>query len=122
MSLYTITQKTFLEELAKIIPEWKIEIIPKDYLQFPEKYNMPKVIVILKHKEFSKIILEKSLQTNGMRDEYGKSLRLTTPWHLSGVYSLIATTIHPDNSKKHDELFDKIAEHFSNFFRLHRNE
>ncbi len=116
MSLYDISQNKFIEELSKVIPEWEVEITPKDYVESPQNYNMPKVIVILKNKKFSSIVLEKSLQTNGRKDEYGNSLPLTTPWHLGGIYTIIAAAIHPDNCKKHERLFTIIAEHFSKFF------
>lgn len=108
-SMYKISQKTFIEEASKLIPEWNLEIIPNDFVEIPEKYE--KVTAILKNKQFSKIVQECSISLTSRK----------SPWHFSKLYTIIATARYKDESEKYEKLLDEIALHFSNFFMERKN-
>ncbi len=108
-SMYKISQKTFIEEASKLIPEWNLEIIPSDFVETPENYE--KVTAILKNKQFSKIVQECSISLTSRKN----------PWHFSKLYAIIATARYNDEPEKYDKLLDEIALHFSNFFMERKN-
>jgi len=119
-----MSQSFFLEEVTKILPKWDIEIIPHDYIEFPEKYTGIDIKIIAKHKEYSKIIIEKSVKTiKGWKDVYG-NVKMESPRHLTGVYHLILSVVNNarDESEQYFVLHSELCSHFAQIFNKRKSE
>ncbi|MEJ4846156.1 hypothetical protein SKA08_15650 [Enterococcus faecium] len=101
-----ISQKTLLDELSKVAPEWNIQLFPHDYVENPEKFNI--VVAFVTNKKNPKLI-----------GSYTHTGYLKHPQQYGIIYAVIAGAIHP---KRHDgfdlELAAKFSKHMDKYWKL----
>jgi len=119
MSIYHFTTREFFTEISKILPDWDIEITPKDYIDSPDKYRKSEITIIAKHKQHSLIVKQQSMITGDLKDVYGDRAYFGGAWHYAGIYNMISHAIFDniiEDKKERDKLFDNISSHFSQIF------
>ena len=99
-----ISQKTLLDELSKVVPEWNIALSPSNYVENPKKYKI--VAAIVTNKKNPKLI--RSFTHTGFLEQsqqYGV------------IYAIIAGAIHSKGDGGFDlELAAKFSNHMDKYW------